>query len=102
MPDDRRSRRPWLVLALLVAAIAVAWRSGAFDARRTRRFLEPPTQAEMNQAAERDSARRARAAAAPAFTPIDPPVTIGQMLLWLSLPVAGTVMLVLITGRRGE
>ncbi len=43
---------------------------------------------------------RARQAATPAFSPQDPPVTLGQMALWLSLPIAGTVMLVLFTGRR--
>jgi hypothetical protein len=103
MPDDRRpSRRPWVLLALLTLAFVLAVRAGVFDARRTRRLLEPPTRAEMDQAAARDSARRARAAQAPAFTPIDPPVTFGQMVLWFALPVAGTVLLVFLTARRGR
>ena len=100
MPDDRRSLRPWLPFVLVAVAIALAWRAGMFDARRTRRLLEPPTQAEMDQAAARDSARRARAAAVPTFTALDPPVSFGRMLLWLSLPAAGTVLLVLLTGRH--
>lgn len=95
------NRRPWLAFVLLAVALLLAWRAGIFDSRRTRRFLEPPTRQQMDEAAARDSARQAaRTAQAQQFAALDPPVTIGQMLLWFSLPIAGTVLLVFLTGGR--
>src|SRR5690349_6106329 len=102
-------KRPLALVIGLVLVLALARQAGvlpgAGDLRRAwRRFTEPPTRQEMDRAAARDSVRSARAAQAPGFTPIDPPVTVGQMLLWFSLPIAGTALLVFLTsrGRRGR
>lgn len=91
----RRSLRPLLLLALLALAGILAWRADMLPGLRrgTRRFLEPPTEAEMNRA-PREAARPA-----PAYTPQDAPVSLGAMVLWIALPLAGVVLLIVATGR---
>lgn len=101
------SRRALVTVGFLALVLVLARQAGvlpsAGDLRRlTRRLLEPPSRVEMDQAARRDSLRRARAAAAPTFTPADPPVSPGRMLLWFALPLAGTGLLIFVTGRRGR
>ncbi len=95
------SRRTFLLLVLLVFVVQLGWEAGTFLAlrRSTERLLAPPTPAELSRAdageAAVETAHRELAAAA-----VDPPVAPGRMALWFALPLAGTTLLVLATGRR--
>ena len=95
------SRRTFLLLVLLVCVIQLGWEAGTFLGlrRSTERLLAPPTAAEMSGAAAGEAAveaaRRELAAA-----PLDPPIAPGRMALWFALPLAGTTLLVLVTGRQ--
>jgi len=100
-------KRPVVVVLALLVVLALARQAGVLPSEGTlrrawRRFTEPPTRVEMDRAAARDSVRTARAAQAPTYTPADPPVTVGQMLLWFALPLVGTTLLVFVTERRGR
>ena len=95
------SRRTFLLLALLVLVIQLGSEAGTFLGLRhaTERLLAPPTPAEMSGAAAGEAAMEA-ARQELARAPIDPPVAPGRMALWFALPLAGTTLLVLVTGRR--
>jgi hypothetical protein len=93
--DLAGARRQTLLLAALASSLVLGWDRGALPPLPVSPLLAPPTQAELREARVREEAAFDRVAAPP-----EAPVTLGRMALWLALPLAGTTLLVLLTGRR--